>query len=56
MHVEKLMVYFAMVFSVIICILIIRRNQNYANWQKELAEKGLPPHEYESKKNETDEK
>ena len=52
MHVEKLMVYFAMVFSVIICILIIRRNQNYANWQKELAEKGLPPHEYESKKNE----
>ena len=56
MHVEKLMVYFAMVFSVIICILIIRRNQNYANWQKELAEKGLPPHEYESKKNEKDEK
>ena len=52
MHVEKLMVYFAMVFSVIICVLIIRRNQNYANWQKELAEKGLPPHEYESKKNE----
>ena len=52
MHVEKLMVYFAMVFSVIICILIIRRNQNYANWQKELAEKGLPPHEYESKKDE----
>lgn len=56
MHVEKLMVYFAMVFSVIICILIIRRNQNYANWQKELAEKGLPPHEYESKKDEKDEK
>ena len=52
MHVEKLMVYFAMVFSVIICVLIIRRNQNYANWQKELAEKGLPPHEYESKKDE----
>ena len=56
MHVEKLMVYFAMVFSVIICILIIRRNQNYANWQKELAEKGLPPHEYESKKDEKNEK
>jgi len=56
MHVEKLMVYFAMVFSVIICVLIIRRNQNYANWQKELAEKGLPPHEYESKKDEKDEK
>ena len=56
MHMEKLMVYFAMVFSVIICVLIIRRNQNYANWQKELAEKGLPPHEYESKKNEKDEK
>ncbi len=49
MHVEKLMVYFAMVFSVIICLLIIRRNKNYAAWQKELAEQGLPPHEYEEK-------
>ena len=26
------------------------------NLNKELAEKGLPPHEYESKKNEKDEK
>ena len=49
MHVEKLMVYFAMVFSVVICLLIIRRNKNYAAWQKELAEQGLPPHEYETK-------
>ena len=49
MHVEKLMVYFAMVFSVIICLLIIRRNKNYAAWQKELADQGLPPHEYEKK-------
>ena len=38
-----------MVFSVIICLLIIRRNKNYAAWQKELAEQGLPPHEYETK-------
>ena len=49
MHVEKLMVYFAMVFSVIICLLIIRRNKNYAAWQAQLAEQGLPPHTYEEK-------
>ena len=47
MHVEKLTVYFAMVFSVIICLLLIRRNKNYQAWQAELAEQGLPPHEYE---------
>ena len=36
MHAEKLMVYFAMVFSVAICLLIIRRGVNYTKWQAEL--------------------
>ena len=34
MHMEKLMVYFAMVFSVVLECIQMRRNTNYAKWQE----------------------
>ena len=36
MHMEKLMVYFAMVFSVVLECIQMRRNSNYRKWQEEL--------------------
>ncbi len=38
---EKLMVYFAMVFAVILELIQMRYNKNLAAWNKELAEKGV---------------
>ncbi len=37
MHMEKLMVYFAMIFSVIIVFILIAYKSNYERWQAELA-------------------
>ena len=35
MHAEKLMVYFAMVFAIVLEVIQMRYNKNLAAWQKE---------------------
>lgn len=43
MHVEKLMVYFAMVFAVVLELIQMRYNSNLAKWNQQLAEEGKTP-------------
>jgi len=43
MHVEKLMVYFAMVFAVVLELIQMRYNSNLAKWNQQLAEEGKAP-------------
>lgn len=43
MHVEKLMVYFAMVFAVVLELIQMRYNSNLAKWNRQLAEQGKDP-------------
>ena len=48
MHMEKLMVYFAMIFAVIIAFIQIRYKSNLAAWQAEIATKEAAPAEGEA--------
>jgi len=42
MHMEKLMVYFSMVFAVVITLIQLRYKANVERWHEELRAKGLP--------------